>query len=169
MPQLDKVSFLSQFFWLCFFYLGFYYIVLKYFLPKMARILKLRKKKMNLSLEGISSLQQENKQINLSYENILSKGLNISKSNFNQGFIHITAWLNNIIQSLNKTQYLSLNKIYIHSIGESSLSQNLTLYHTAKNYPEKLILKLIADKIKKKFSGSHTLGVQLSDSSKKKK
>ena len=59
MPQLDKVTFLSQFFWLCVFYLGFYYVLVKYFLPKISRILALRKRKMSLSQEGIESVQDE--------------------------------------------------------------------------------------------------------------
>ena len=53
MPQLDKVTFLPQFFWLCVFYLGFYFILLKYFLPKISRILALRKRKMSFSQEGM--------------------------------------------------------------------------------------------------------------------
>jgi len=46
MPQLDVVSYFSQFFWLCFFFLGFYFSLVQFFLPKMARILKLRTEKM---------------------------------------------------------------------------------------------------------------------------
>ena len=46
MPQLDTVTFISQYFWLCFFFLGFYFSLVQYFLPKMARILKFRQEKM---------------------------------------------------------------------------------------------------------------------------
>ena len=46
MPQLDTVTFMSQYFWLCFFFLGFYFSLVQYFLPKMARILKFRQEKM---------------------------------------------------------------------------------------------------------------------------
>ncbi len=47
MPQLDKITFFSQFFWLSFFYLGFYFLIYKYFLPKMSRALKFRKRRMS--------------------------------------------------------------------------------------------------------------------------
>ena len=57
MPQLDKVTFLSQFFWLCIFFGGFYIFQLKFFLPKMSRILKFRKKKMNESREIVDGEQ----------------------------------------------------------------------------------------------------------------
>lgn len=46
MPQLDTVTYMSQFFWLCFFFLGFYFSLVQFFLPKMARILKFRQHKM---------------------------------------------------------------------------------------------------------------------------
>ena len=59
MPQLDKVTFLSQFFWLCFFYIGFYFLVLKFFLPKMTRILKLRKNKLSYSQQGVTSYKKK--------------------------------------------------------------------------------------------------------------
>jgi len=42
MPQLDKVTFLSQFFWLCIVFAGLYLILVKYLLPSFARIIKVR-------------------------------------------------------------------------------------------------------------------------------
>jgi len=42
MPQLDKVTFLSQFFWLCIAFSGLYLILVKTFLPYLSRILKVR-------------------------------------------------------------------------------------------------------------------------------
>jgi hypothetical protein len=42
MPQLDKVTFLSQFFWLCIVFVSLYLILVKNFLPKLARIVKVR-------------------------------------------------------------------------------------------------------------------------------
>lgn len=42
MPQLDTVSFFSQFFWFILFYLVFYIYILKYLLPNLARLYKFR-------------------------------------------------------------------------------------------------------------------------------
>jgi len=42
MPQLDKVTFLSQFFWLCIVFFSMYLILVKLFLPSLARIVKVR-------------------------------------------------------------------------------------------------------------------------------
>ena len=45
MPQLDTVTYMSQFFWLCIFFLGFYFSLVQYILPKMSRIIKYRQEK----------------------------------------------------------------------------------------------------------------------------
>ena len=70
MPQLDKVSFLSQFFWLSLSYLCFYFIVYKYFLPKMSRVLKYRiyksdSKSIRLDTESIRDTKTEITPFNL--------------------------------------------------------------------------------------------------------
>lgn len=148
MPQLDKVTFLPQFFWLCVFYLGFYFILLKYFLPKISRILALRKRKMSFSQEGMSSLQQENLQVVENFETVVSKGLSTSKNVFHDFFSRTTNWLDNSALSLNKTHYQRLNQSYIQSLGETCLSQNLLLYYASRNLPEKLTLKILAEKMK---------------------
>ena len=59
MPQLDTVSYMSQFFWLCFFFLGFYFSLVQFILPKMARILKFRQEKMaKIQLQSSSYLSE---------------------------------------------------------------------------------------------------------------
>jgi len=42
MPQLDKVTFLSQFFWLCIVFFSLYLLLVKFYLPSLARIVKVR-------------------------------------------------------------------------------------------------------------------------------
>jgi Plant ATP synthase F0 len=154
MPQLDKVTFLSQFFWLCFFYLGFYYILVKYFLPKISRILAVRKRKLNLSHEGIQLVQSENKEIRTSSENILFKAFGTSKEIFQNFFFKTTNWVNQTVSSVNQNHYLPINKSYIDFLGETSLSQNILFYHASKTIPQKLALKFLLEKMKtlKNFS-----------------
>jgi hypothetical protein len=148
MPQLDKVTFLSQFFWLCFFYLGFYYIILKFYLPKISRILALRRKKMGFSQEGMISLQQENQKVRENYEVLLSKALVTSKNLFNNFFSRTANWLDNNATAISKNHYQNVNASYIQSLGETSLSQNLLFYHASKKLPEKYTLKILVDNLK---------------------
>jgi hypothetical protein len=42
MPQLDKVTFLSQFFWLCIIFSALYLSLVKFYLPSLARIVTVR-------------------------------------------------------------------------------------------------------------------------------
>jgi F-type H+-transporting ATPase subunit b len=148
MPQLDKVTFLSQFFWLCVFYLGFYYIVYKHFLPKLSRILTLRKRKMNLSGQGISSLQRETQQVQKDSNSVISKALETSRNVFQRFFLRTNDWLETNVTNVNKTHFQGVNKAFIQSLGESSLSQNILLYHASRNIPEKLAIKILLDKMK---------------------
>jgi F0F1-type ATP synthase membrane subunit b/b' len=148
MPQLDKVTFLSQFFWLCFFYIGFYFLILKFFLPKMTRILKLRKNKLSSSQEGVMSLQQENDKIRTSYETLLANGLSASRSAFNESFQRTEKWLHDMVENNNKTHFKAINKAYIYSVGEASLSQNLALNQVSSELPEKIYFPILLDKIK---------------------
>lgn len=138
MPQLDKVTFLSQFFWLCFFYLGFYYQVQKYYLPKISRILTLRKKKMNFTQEGFPFLQQENQQVGQNLETILCGSLSLSRTLFNDLFFRTTNWLDQSQTSVNKTHYNTANNSYIQTIGNTSLSENTMLYNASSNLPTTL-------------------------------
>jgi hypothetical protein len=148
MPQLDKVTFLSQFFWLCVFYLGFYYVLYKHFLPKISRILALRKRKMNVSQEGIESVYSENHKIRKHSDNILSKGFSLSRTLFHNFFSHATGWVDNTANSVNTEYFNNINKTYLNSLGETSLSQHILLYHASPNIPENLTIKILLEKIK---------------------
>ena len=147
MPQLDKVTFLSQFFWLCFFYLGFYILILKYFLPKMSRILKLRKKKLSSSQEGVTNLQQENKKVRWSYDTLITSGFLTSRSIFNTSFQRTQEWLQKLVNTTNQTHSQAMNKAYIYSVGQASLSQNLAITQLSTLWANKLFISYLVKKL----------------------
>jgi hypothetical protein len=165
MPQLDKVTFLSQFFWLCIIYLGFYYVLYKHFLPKISRILALRKRKMNVSQEGIESVYGENHTIRKNSDDILSKAFILSRTAFNEFFSHATNWVDSTASTVNREHFQNVNKTYLNSLGETSLSQNILLYHASPNIPEKLMMKILLEKVKSLKNLSN--GVDITDSKKK--
>nr|AST08910.1 ATP synthase F0 subunit 8 [Micractinium conductrix] len=169
MPQLDKVTFLSQFFWLCFFYLGFYYIISKIYLPQISRILALRKKKLGFSQQGSLQLQQENHKVQENYDLVLSKAFGTSKNLFNTFISRTTTWLDNHAAAINKKNYQNANSSYVHSLGESLLSQNILFYHAEKNLPEKLTLKVLLKNLQNLQSGSKKVDLSIDDTKKLKK
>jgi F0F1-type ATP synthase membrane subunit b/b' len=46
MPQFDSVTFLPQIFWLTLVFFAFYMVVIRYYLPGLTRIVKIRKKRL---------------------------------------------------------------------------------------------------------------------------
>jgi hypothetical protein len=75
MPQFDKITFFTQIFWLSVIFFGFYFLMLQVFLPKIASVLKIRKKKLLMGADGVSTLNKE-------YFSII-----IFRNNFVQNFI----------------------------------------------------------------------------------
>jgi len=113
----------------------------------MSRILKLRKKKMSMSQEGVSSMHQENEKLRSSYESLMANGYNTSRNVLYENLQRTENWLNHVVLSTNRTHYQKVNKAYIHSVGESCVSQNLTLSQISTFYPSKLLTFLVLSKL----------------------
>ena len=148
MPQLDKITFLSQFFWLSFFYLGFYFLIYKYFLPKMSRTLKFRKRRINTSQQGVTSMGEESDKVGGSYQALLSTGLTTCKSVFNRNYKEAEEWLFNTVSQANQTRLKSTNSFYISSLGERSISQKLYINHLLVDVSEKTSIALLIGKLR---------------------
>ena len=148
MPQLDKITFFSQFFWLSFFYLGFYFLIYKYFLPKMSRTLKFRKRRMNNSQQGVTSMGEEGDKVGTSYQALLSTGLTTCKGVFNQNYKGAEDWLNDTVSQANQTRLKNTNTAYISSLGERSISQRVVLSQTFVDVSEKTSFALLINKLK---------------------
>ena len=150
MPQLDQVTFLSQFFWLCVFFFGFYFVICKHFLPKMGRTLKFRKRKMNLSAEGVQSMQQENEKVRASSKTVIETGLNAGGSFLLSHLQRIESWLNNRVVETNKKQLSSTNTLYVEWIGDNSIRQQLALQGATPFLSPRILLAILAEKCKNK-------------------
>lgn len=59
MPQLDKLSYSTQIFWLLILFTSFYFLILKYILPKLLLSLKVRGGKINSICTGNENLASE--------------------------------------------------------------------------------------------------------------
>ena len=148
MPQLDKITFLSQFFWLSFFYLGFYFLILKYFLPKMSRVLKFRKRRMNTSQEGVTNVAKESGKVGNSYHTLLSTTLTTCKSAFNKNLKEAGDWLSKTVSEGNKTKLKDTNINFISSLGERSISQRLYIIQAFADLSERARFALLITKFR---------------------
>jgi hypothetical protein len=155
MPQLDTLTFFSQFFWLSFFFLGFYGMLVKYYLPKLSRILKIRTRKIsNIGLgaapqnletsrseAGSVGLAQDIAEVhgNPSYLQLESK--NIRKNGdsfltnllffdfFHEKMKNTSTWLKTMVELTNKNQFKTLNNKYLFSVGNFQAYDIFLFYH----------------------------------------
>ena len=148
MPQLDKVTFFSQFFWLSIFYVGFYLVILKFFLPKLSRILKVRQKKVSLSQQGTTTLLQEKVKVEASLNTLIEQGVGVSKKLFQENLHATQAWLGKVISDTNQTTLKAANQSYIASLGEKTISQNLVVDLTFFDVSGKGLPLILMEKIK---------------------
>jgi len=124
MPQLDKVTFLSQFFWLVFFYFGFYLILVKHFLPKIARLLKLRHFKINTSQEAFETRTKEQNHLLNTRENISISGAQLARNSVATTLQKTSEWVNQNLDQTNRGHFQKLNTAYITSLQNMMSAQN---------------------------------------------
>lgn len=132
MPQLDKVSYFSQFFWLCFFYLSFYLILVKFFLPKVRRILKVREKKASYGLNGLdSNYADENIQVQEQIQRHLLEGMKSSRESLQSSFHLTDQWFQNVTTTTNTEQLQQVNTQYGQKMKEMAQSL-VSTFHDLK-------------------------------------
>jgi F0F1-type ATP synthase membrane subunit b/b' len=83
MPQLDIMTFFSQFFWFSFGFFIFYTLILHYILPLIFVSLNFRKKK----LENLSKLVENKSHVFINFKNYKNNELN-NRSNQCSNFIN---------------------------------------------------------------------------------
>ena len=154
MPQLDTVTFFSQFFWLSFFFFGFYFALVIVYLPKLSKIFKVRTLKISGNVETLDIRNDDlfNK-INTNTKNVISlqsilhnpkeetvttvrnsidslviNAIIDSKTLCTQSFENSTVWLKNVLELTNKNQLQNLNELYYSTIGTFQISQSILLY-----------------------------------------
>ena len=123
MPQLDKVSYFSQFFWLCFFYLGFYLVLVKYFLPKISTALKVRQKKVSVSdQKGESIYSAEVENVRTGTQDLLLGAMKHSRQSLQDTFQTTSEWLTSVTKTTNKDQLQGMNNTYANGMKDLHLS-----------------------------------------------
>lgn len=148
MPQLDKTTFLSQFIWLLFFYIGFYLVILKHFLPRLSRILKVRQKKVSLSQQGASALLEEREKVEGSLNALVEQGVRASKGLFQENLEATQEWLNQALTNSNRTTLKDANQSYVLTLGEKTISQNVAVDIAFPTISRKGFALALTEKIK---------------------
>ena len=127
MPQLDQVTFFSQFFWLFFFFIAFYLLLLKNFLPSLSRILKYRKNKITYSQQGVLKEEKQRNQLGNILDGLVERAGDGSQTLFQTNLRAIQHWLNGIYLDGKKTEWKEIHPGYLSYLGEKSLSRHLAV------------------------------------------
>lgn len=129
MPQLDKLVFMSQLFWLVLTFLTLYIFLLKYVLPVVAKTLKVRKKQILANKTQTAEFTTQQESINAEYENIITKTLNNSNIFLGETITSSHAWSINVLKNVNETLFINANKQFLKAsadiIGKNYLIKNL--------------------------------------------
>ena len=134
MPQLDKLTYFTQFFWSCLFFLTFYILICndRDGVLGISRILKLRKKLLSHRGNNIQSKDPN------SLEDILRKGFNTGVSYMYSSLFEVSQWCK-AVDLFGKGKKISLISCFGEIIGSGGIEGNIlylilqSSYSTSKN------------------------------------
>ena len=111
MPQFDKITFFNQVFWLFVFFAGFYLIFLKFFLPKLGSVLKVRNKKLQKGASNLVAFKEEQELETSTFDEYFIEDTIEQEKDFILNSSEKTIiWVSNKLQSLNEE---NLNKSHV--------------------------------------------------------
>ena len=126
MPQLDLVTFFSQFFWLCIFYIGFYYILYEYFLPQYSRCILFRDRYSVESQQGATASLEEKGNIEESLSMYTTNAVAASKNFFESSTLSTGNWHKLCLKGTNEQNWKAANVLYIKTFGARQVSKNIS-------------------------------------------
>ena len=122
MPQMDQVTFLSQFFWLTLIFLTLYIYTLKNILPQISKILKARRKKLQGNQDQLQDLKQEERSIIEGYDSTFANSLETSRNLLTKTVQTSLSWFETSLKNTNETIFLPTNQKFIKTIAQMNLT-----------------------------------------------
>ena len=121
MPQLDKASYFSQIFWLLVIFTTFYAIIIRIYLPRLARIMKLRQKTLKYGRSLTRNIYKE-QEIILD-EKPLVRALEEGRNSLIRTVASTNKWYNDTEKQLQATPLRGVNNFYLTSMALSPAQQ----------------------------------------------
>nr|YP_010577898.1 ATP synthase F0 subunit 8 [Cryptomonas pyrenoidifera]UZP15118.1 ATP synthase F0 subunit 8 [Cryptomonas pyrenoidifera] len=122
MPQLDLMTFFTQFFWFSIGFSFFYVFLLHTIMPSIALNLKLRKKKLEFLANDINKKKESASNLLTTYDNILFKTLNTSRNYIIKTTSYGNEWISKSLLKANSINLIESNNDYIKNLAEKSFS-----------------------------------------------
>jgi Plant ATP synthase F0 len=120
MPQLDQFTYLTQFVWLSISFMSYYVLLYNYGLPKISRILKLRARLVSQQNKATDISNQQ-----LDQDEVIAESFKSSVAYLNSSVSAASQWCNEMVTKFNANQLEPLNKAYVRSLAEVSVSQKV--------------------------------------------
>jgi hypothetical protein len=117
MPQFDSVTFLPQIFWLTLVFFAFYMVVIRYYLPGLTRIVKIRKKRLEAAQKTGDEFAVETVSATSTYEDLLVKGADSSRNVTGNTVQSGSDWIETSVDSLDHNEIPELNAKYAQANG----------------------------------------------------
>jgi hypothetical protein len=118
MPQFDKITFFTQIFWLTIIFFGFYFFMLQIFLPKIASVLKTRKKKLSVGARGVFDLNKEQFSV-LNFRNAFMQNFaSNAKNNVVSVMTDSISWLLLSVLNTNTSDLAEAQSSYLANSGD---------------------------------------------------
>lgn len=114
MPQFDTAAFFSQLFWLTLTFYGFYLILFQTYLPGLTRILKLRRKKLELASSQGTALEEERTATLGSFEGLFAQSADQSRNLLGQSLEGGSLWGNQRLQQIQNDRLSETHQDYIY-------------------------------------------------------
>jgi hypothetical protein len=118
MPQFDKLTFLSQLFWVLIFFLTLYFIVLRYALPACSTSLKVRKKTVLRYAQLASRAQEEGASIFAGSEKVLCESVARIRAALWHNQKLGASWLVSVAKGINGVELHAMNKEFVLQVGQ---------------------------------------------------
>lgn len=135
MPQLDHVTYLSQYFWLCVIYFALYYGVTKLWLPRVSRILALRQAKLQDVDASSSASDGETHRVHHQVHGVYAQAHREARGAYTQALEAGEAWTQATIQQLYGSHYTEADRAYLRDMAQTLVSQGVALHHARAKAP----------------------------------
>lgn len=115
MPQLDLVSFFPQIFWCFVLFFSFFSYFSFLIIPKIATILKFRKKKLIILANEINSKKDGSSSLLIEYDTVLKNSLHEITILFKNVLTFGSTWIPAAMLKLNTTAFRTTNQRFLNS------------------------------------------------------
>lgn len=120
MPQLDLMSFFTQFFWFSLAFPFFYIIMLHHILPSVVLSLKFRKKVLEHLVTNINIKKRSVLDILTIYDTVLQKAFRFFRLYINKVIVFCNVWIFSISLKVNNSCFILANSFLTRMIIEKT-------------------------------------------------